>query len=55
MAAAAQGLARGLDFECGCFGSQDGRRPGPLFFLEDSLLFLLAVFILIFDKKINKV
>jgi uncharacterized membrane protein YphA (DoxX/SURF4 family) len=51
MAAAAQGLARGLDFECGCFGTQDGRRPGLLFFLEDGLLFLTAIFILFYDKK----
>ncbi|MDR2386163.1 MAG: hypothetical protein LBE80_01085, partial [Deltaproteobacteria bacterium] len=45
MAAAAQGLWRGLDFDCGCFGSQDGRKPGLLFFLEDGILFLIAVFI----------
>jgi uncharacterized membrane protein YphA (DoxX/SURF4 family) len=49
MAAAVQGLVRGLDFECGCFGS-DGRRPGFLFFLEDSFLFLVAIFIVKFEK-----
>jgi hypothetical protein len=49
MAAAAQGLARGLDFECGCFGSADARKPGLLFFIEDSLLFLTAIFIFMYD------
>ncbi|MDR1546764.1 MAG: hypothetical protein LBU12_08685 [Deltaproteobacteria bacterium] len=43
MLAAAQGLIRGLDFECGCFGSADSRRPGPRFFLEDALLLAAAV------------
>ncbi|MDR3134581.1 MAG: hypothetical protein LBU69_00635 [Deltaproteobacteria bacterium] len=50
MVAAAQGLLRGLDFDCGCFGSQDGRRPGLVFFLEDGLLFLMAIFILYYDQ-----
>jgi hypothetical protein len=35
MIAAAQGLIRGLDFDCGCFGGQDGRKPGLLFFGEN--------------------
>ncbi|MDR2367420.1 MAG: hypothetical protein LBF58_04805 [Deltaproteobacteria bacterium] len=54
MTAAAQGLLRGLDFECGCFGGQDGRRPGPLFFLEDGLLFLAAVFMLFQDRSAKR-
>ncbi|MDR2443550.1 MAG: DoxX family protein [Deltaproteobacteria bacterium] len=41
MAAALQGLIRGLDFDCGCFGSQSGR-PGPLFFLRDFALLACA-------------
>jgi hypothetical protein len=51
MLAAAQGLARGLDFECGCFGAGDGRKPGLLYFLEDGIMFLMAAFIFIKDVK----
>ena len=43
MAAALQGLIRGLDFDCGCFGPADGRTPGVGFFLRDGALFLIAV------------
>jgi hypothetical protein len=49
LAAAAQGLIRGLDFECGCFGADDGRRPGALFFLQDAALVLAAAVILRLD------
>ena len=51
MAAAIQGLARGLDFDCGCFGASSGREPGALFFIEDGLLALAAAFLLFHNRK----
>lgn len=36
-------LARGLDFECGCFGSADGgRRAGLTLLIQDALLLICA-------------
>ncbi|MDR3155435.1 MAG: hypothetical protein LBW85_14500 [Deltaproteobacteria bacterium] len=43
-------LARGLDFECGCFGAGSGR-PGALFFLRDAALLALGLEI-VFHRKI---
>jgi hypothetical protein len=50
MLAAAQGLLRGLDFECGCFGPDSDRRPGLLFFLEDVGLLGACLVILRLDS-----
>lgn len=37
-------LARGLDFECGCFGSASGgRRAGLALLIQDALLLVCAV------------
>lgn len=37
-------LARGLDFECGCFGSADGgRRAGLTLLIQDALLLVCAI------------
>jgi hypothetical protein len=51
VAAAAQGLIRGLDFDCGCFGPSDGRKPGLIFFLQDGGLILACALVLIFDQE----
>lgn len=51
MAAVIQGLARGLDFDCGCFGAQDQRKPGALFLLQDGALALAAAIILFLDRE----
>ncbi|MDR1656613.1 MAG: DoxX family protein [Deltaproteobacteria bacterium] len=42
MLAAAQGLVRGLDFDCGCFGFESGR-PDFFFFVRDLVLLLAAI------------
>lgn len=40
-------LARGLDFQCGCFGSADGgRRAGLTLLIQDGLLLLCAAWLL---------
>lgn len=37
-------LARGLDFQCGCFGSADGgRRAGLTLLIQDALLLVCAI------------
>lgn len=37
-------LARGLDFQCGCFGSADGgRRAGLTLLIQDTLLLVCAI------------
>jgi Methylamine utilisation protein MauE. len=38
-------LARGLDFECGCFGS-DGRQAGLKLLVQDGLLLICAAYVL---------
>lgn len=38
----AQAMARGLDFECGCFGTNDGTRVGMFKILQNVGLILLA-------------
>lgn len=42
----------GLDIDCGCFSSstQSSGKIGPLHLLRDTTLFLISVFILVFDK-----
>jgi hypothetical protein len=45
MAFTAFNLARGLDFECGCFGTGGGR-PGAGFFLRDAGLMAMGLLIL---------
>jgi hypothetical protein len=42
MAVTALALARGLDFDCGCFGAGSGR-PGATFFLRDLALLALGL------------
>jgi hypothetical protein len=57
MLAAAQGLIRGLDFDCGCFGSSDGQasqKPGAAFFLRDIGLMALALFSLAQEKMASR-
>ncbi len=43
MVAIAQAVARGLDIECGCFGTADGTDVGVARLLEDTGFLLLAV------------
>jgi hypothetical protein len=50
MAAALQGLIRGLDFECGCFGPAGRRPPGAMFFLQDGALLLAAALVWRLDR-----
>ena len=40
--AVAAGVARGLDIECGCFGTGDGARVGAVKLIENVLLTLAA-------------
>jgi hypothetical protein len=40
--AVAVAMARGLDIECGCFGTADGTRVGFVKLLENSGMFALA-------------
>jgi uncharacterized membrane protein YphA (DoxX/SURF4 family) len=42
IAAVAVAMGRGLDIECGCFGTADGTRVGVLKLLENSGMFALA-------------
>ncbi|MDR1314732.1 MAG: hypothetical protein LBQ12_13850 [Deltaproteobacteria bacterium] len=54
MAFTAFNLARGLDFECGCFGAGGGK-PGALFFLRDAGLLALGLMILFHGKIFRNV
>ncbi len=42
---------RGLDIDCGCFGSLE-RKVGLLAILEDTTLFLISMSVLLFEKKV---
>jgi hypothetical protein len=43
-------LARGVDFDCGCFGTGGGK-PGLMFFLRDGALLALGL-IIVFRRRI---
>lgn len=47
-------LLRGIDFDCGCFGSNTTRKPGLWFFLQDGLLLLLALVPLTLEQPFKK-
>jgi uncharacterized membrane protein YphA (DoxX/SURF4 family) len=40
-------LVRGLDIECGCFNTQEGRRVGLKLLVEDLLLLVAACFLIL--------
>jgi uncharacterized membrane protein YphA (DoxX/SURF4 family) len=44
-----QALIRGLDINCGCF-TEDSRRVGLIFLVEEAALIILSMFIFFFDK-----
>lgn len=44
-------LARGLDIDCGCFGTIDGSKVGLLKILENIGLLLLSLILMKFDSK----
>ncbi len=43
-------LARGLDIECGCFGTKDGSRVGTLKILEDIFILLGFVWLAVYGS-----
>ncbi len=43
-------LLRGLDIECGCFGTNHSRKIGLPILIEDIFLFLMALQVFLFDK-----
>lgn len=44
-------LLRGLDIDCGCFGTHDAQKVGILKLLENTGLIILAVHIYVFNNK----
>lgn len=46
-------ILRGLDFECGCFGTNDAVRVGWLKVLENTGLLATALFIYFFGEQTN--
>lgn len=63
IAAIAMAMARGLDIECGCFGTKDGSRVGLLRIIEDLGILLCFMWLtaygsdflaLVKSKRINK-
>ena len=50
IAAVAIALARGLDIECGCFGTRDGSKVGILKIIEDVLILLGFVWLSVFGS-----
>jgi uncharacterized membrane protein YphA (DoxX/SURF4 family) len=46
---AVQALIRGLDINCGCF-TEDSRRVGLIFLLEEAALIMMSLCIFFFDK-----
>jgi uncharacterized membrane protein YphA (DoxX/SURF4 family) len=44
-------LLRGLDIECGCFGTIDGSKVGIIKILENTGLLLLGIILLKYDSK----
>ena len=45
-------LIRGLDIECGCFGTVDGSKVGILKILENAGLLVLSLLLLKYDSKL---
>lgn len=45
-------LLRGLDIECGCFGTVDGSKVGILKILENAGLLILSLLLLKYDSKL---
>lgn len=43
-------VARGLDIECGCFGTRDGSRVGVLRILEDLLILLGFIWVTVYGS-----
>ncbi len=50
--AIAVSLARGLDIDCGCFGTVDGAKVGILKILENAGLFILGLILMKFDSNL---
>jgi uncharacterized membrane protein YphA (DoxX/SURF4 family) len=50
IAAISMALARGLDIECGCFGTKDGGRVGILKIIEDVLLLLGFIWLTLYGS-----
>ncbi len=50
IAAVAIAVARGLDIECGCFGTRDGSKVGILKIIEDVLILLGFVWLSVFGS-----
>ncbi|MDI6734938.1 MAG: MauE/DoxX family redox-associated membrane protein [bacterium] len=48
-------LLRGLDIECGCFGSNRGRVIALPILIEDIFLFLMALQVFLSDKRFRPV
>jgi uncharacterized membrane protein YphA (DoxX/SURF4 family) len=44
-------IFRGLDFECGCFGTNDATRVGWIKILENIGLLTLSVYVYLFGEK----
>ena len=44
-------LARGLDINCGCFGTVDGSKVGLMKILENAGLLLLGLILIVHDSK----
>ena len=49
--AVAISLARGLDIDCGCFGTVDGSKVGIMKILENSGLLILGLILIKFDSR----
>ena len=47
-------IIRGLDIECGCFGTSDGNTIGITKILENLGLLLLGLYIFLFTKENNR-
>lgn len=45
-------LIRGLDINCGCFGTKGGTKIGTAKLIENSLLLLMGILLMIYDSKI---
>ncbi len=50
IAAIALAVARGLDIECGCFGTRDGSRVGILRIIEDAFILLGFIWLTVYGS-----
>ncbi|MBU1096090.1 MAG: DoxX family membrane protein [Bacteroidetes bacterium] len=48
-------ISRGLDIECGCFGTNDGQKAGLQKIIENLFMLLLGLLIFFFDKNPFKI